>query len=303
MNRNRILVALALAVSLAPSRADGQVEIDRRRAAPAKGEVWIENPFGTVTVRGWERAEVQVRGVLAAGADELDFDGDKEGVQVSVGVPDAWFHATGEDAAFRSTLEVFVPAGAQVEIRTVNAGVDVQAVTGPVSVSTVNGAVRIAAGRDPIEVETMTGTVEVRAQGAPVEIESISGAVTVLGAAGEVAVESVSGKLDVGGTSLERMQLKTTTGPVVFRGSVAARDGRVEIETFSGPVSVVLPKATRATFELGTFGGEIQSDFCAGTPVTRERFEPFRKLHCSTGEGGSEIQVTTHDADIVLAAE
>ena len=300
MSRTIVFATLA-ALALAPALR-GQVEIERRRAAPARGEIRIDNAFGAVVVRGWDRAEVLVRGVVAAGADELHLEGDQEGVHIAVSVPDSWFHAAGEDAAFRSTLEIQIPAGASLGIQTVNATVDVQGVVGEVEVSTVNGNVRIAAGSKAIDVETMTGAVEVRAQGAPVEIETISGAITVAGASGEVAIESVSGTVDVAGANVSALQVKTTTGGVVFRGSIAARGG-IEIETFSSPVRLVLPKTTRAVFELGSFGGKIESAFCSGTPVTRERFEPFRQLRCSTGPDAFEIQVRTHDADIVLAAE
>ena len=92
---------------------------------------------------------------------------------------------------------------------------------------------------------------------------------------------------------------------MVFDGALA-RHGGVEIETFSSPVRLVLPKTVRTVFDLQTFAGKITSDFCAGTPVTRERFAPFRQLRCSTGalaEDEFEIHVRTHDADITIAAK
>ena len=86
----------------------------------------IDNAFGTVAVRGWEKDEVLVQGTVAAGAEGFDFDGDKEGTSISVSVPDAWFQAAGEDPAFRSTLTVFVPAGVARLGLTVNADVAIE---------------------------------------------------------------------------------------------------------------------------------------------------------------------------------
>ncbi|HEX9799961.1 MAG TPA: DUF4097 family beta strand repeat-containing protein [Thermoanaerobaculia bacterium] len=292
---------LLAAVALGPAAA-AQVEIERRRPAPARGEVHLRNDFGAVAVRGWERAEILVRGQLAAGAEGLDLDGDKEGVSVSVSVPDAWFHAAGEDAAFRSTLEITVPVGCRVSVRTVNATVDVEGVRGRLEIETVNGRVRVAGPASEIDVETMTGSVEVQAAGAPVEITSISGAIQVAGALGEAAVETVSGTVDIAGDRIARLQVKSTTGKVTFRGALAPR-GEIEIETFSSPVRLTLPRTTRAAFELQSFAGKIASDFCAGTPLTRERFEPYRQLRCSTGPDDFEIRVRTHDSDITVAAE
>lgn len=301
--------ALALAplfgLALAPALG-AQVEIERRRPAPARAEVSIENAFGSVKVRAWSQNEVLVRGLLAAGAEGLSFDGDKEGTQISVEVPDAWFHAPGEDAAFRSSLEVFAPAGSTLEIDTVNATIQVEGFSGDVEAETVNGTVRILGPAASVEVETMTGSVEVRASAAPMDIRSISGAVVAHGATREVKVETVSGSVEVAGTAVAEMEIRTTTGAVLFDGSLARRGG-IEIETFSSPVRLILPKTVRTVFDLQTFAGKIASDFCAGTPVTRERFAPFRQLRCSTGahseEDEFEIHVRTHDADITISAK
>jgi hypothetical protein len=293
---------LPLVFLLSTSTLSAQVEIERRRPAPAKGEVSIENSFGSIVVRAWERNEVEVKGTLAAGAEGFDFDGDKEGVSVDVEVPEAWFHAAGEDAAFHTTLEVTVPSGSRVSVESVNASIDVAGVAGEVHVSTINGAVKIAGPTRGVEIETMTGAVEVRAAGAPMRIHTISGKIDLAGVTGEVGVESVSGPVEVAGSGVSQLEIETTTGNVVFRGSLA-KTGGVRIETFSSPVRLVLPRAVKAEFDLTSFSGKIASEFCAGTPVTRERFEPFRQLRCSTGPEGFEIEVRTHNADITVAAE
>ena len=300
-SRTTLGTTLIFCFLLAPALS-AQVEIERRRPSPARGHVWIENEFGSIVVRAWDRAEVLVRGTLAAGAEGLGFDGDKEGTSIDVSVPDSWFHAAGEDAAFRTALEVTVPIGAQVSVESVNASIDVSGVTGEIEIQTVNGSVVIAGAPRQVQVETMTGPIDVRAQGAPMSLHTISGTVKVAGATGEVGIESVSGKVEVEGSAISQLEIESTTGEVVFRGSVA-KAGAISIETFSSPVRLELPRAVRAEFDLTTFSGKIQSDFCVGTPVTRERFEPYRQLRCSTGPEGFEIGVRTHDADITIAAE
>src|SRR4030095_1446102 len=115
-----ILTAAALAALLAvPCRA--QVEIDRRLPAPARGALQGPSHFGTIVIKAWDRNEVAVRGQIAAGAEGLDFDGDKEGTSVSVSVPEAWLHAPGEDGALRSTLEISVAGGSPGAVRAVSA--------------------------------------------------------------------------------------------------------------------------------------------------------------------------------------
>jgi DUF4097 and DUF4098 domain-containing protein YvlB len=295
----RHALAALLCLALLGGEAAAQTQVERRRPAGARGEVQVDNDFGSVTVRGWERAEVLVRGTLAAGAEGLSFDGEKAETWISVSVPEEWFHASGEAGAFRSDLEVFVPAGSQVQVSTTNASATVEGVSGTVEATTVNGSVRIVSPATAVEVETMTGSVEVRSAAREVTVGSISGAVAVVGATGSVQVETVSGAVNVRGAGLSALQVETTTGEVTIDGTMAAT-GEVDVESFSSPVRLALPTGLRASFDLRTFAGEIRSAVCAGTPLTRERFEPFRQLHCSTGSEELEIAVRTHDGDITI---
>lgn len=289
-----------LLVSLALARpAAGQVQVEKRRPAPKTGEVTVRNDFGSVVLRAWDNAEVLVSGTLAAGAEGLSFDTDDDGTWVGVEVPESWFHASDDDTPYRSTLEIRAPVGYRVDVETVNAEVVVEGFRGSVDVETVNGAVTIRGPVAKVDVETMTGRVEVAAAGAPMEVESISGPVILSGVRDEVTVESVSAPVEIRGRQLRSVDVVTTTGSVMLRGSLAA-DGGVEIRTFAGDVTLVLPPTVRAHFELETFSGEIRSALGAGTPDAGERFVPFRRRRFSTGLDGMEVEVRTHDADIVI---
>jgi DUF4097 and DUF4098 domain-containing protein YvlB len=159
--------------------------------------------------------------------------------------------------------------------------------------------VRVVSPATAVEVETMTGGVEVRSAAREVTVGSISGPVTVVGATGSVRVETVSGAVTVRGAGITALQVETTTGEVAIDGTLAPA-GEVDVESFSSPVRLALQSGVRASFDLRTFAGEIRSDVCAGTPLTRERFEPFRQLRCSTGSEALEIAVRTHDGDITI---
>lgn len=298
--RGGSMAALALLVSAAVA---AQVQVEKRTAAPPAGVLAVENSFGSVTVKAWSDPEVLVRGVLAAGAEGLDFDGDEEGVGIDVDVPDAWFYASDDDSEYRTDLTIYAPVGSSVWVETVNASVVVEGFRGEVEVETVNGSVSVSGGPTAVEVDSLTGTIDVRAEGAPMAVESISGRVSLSGVTGEVEVETVSGAVEVEGWDLESVQVQTTSGDVRFRGAVcigAIPEGELEVETFSGAVRLELPASIRARFELTTFAGEITNEL--GPSVSSaERFQPYKTLRFSTGLDDCEVMVQTHDSNIGLS--
>jgi hypothetical protein len=292
----------ALVSLLAAHSALAQIQIEKRRPAPPAGEVTIENDFGSLAVHGWEDKEVLVRGTLAPGAEGLDLDSDKQEVSVRVDVPENWFSSADDDSAFGSHLEIFAPLGSTLYVESVNADISVDGFRGGVEITTVNGTVSLSGPAREVEIDTMTGRVDVAVEGAPIDIESISGPVFVKGARGEVRVVSVSAPVEVQGSRLSSTEVETTTGAVVLRGSLAAK-GEVNIETFSGMVTLVLPAAVKASFDLTSFSGQIRSVLGGGTPKLRERFSPYTRLRFATGLDGFEVNVSTHDADIVIETE
>jgi hypothetical protein len=295
-----LLCVLGLLASMAPAAA--QVQVEKRRPAPAAGELSIDNDFGSVVVHAWDQQEVLVRGVLAAGAEGLDFDGDKEGVEIGVEVPSYWFHVTDSDAAFRSNLEVFAPVGSSVRVESVNADITVDGFKGEIDLRTVNGRIQLTGPARDVEIETMTGAVDVSVAGAPIDVTSISGPVILVGARGEVDVETVSAPVSATADILSSARIKTITGAVSLRGALTAK-GRIDVETFSGTVTLTLPKNVKSHFELQSFSGEIRSALGPGTPDASERFSPYRRQIFATGLNESEVKVNTHDADIVVEVE
>ncbi|MEZ5333090.1 MAG: hypothetical protein R2991_13795 [Thermoanaerobaculia bacterium] len=231
MRLSRALVPVLLAAALPPA-AGAQIQIDKLRPAPPKGEVSIENSFGRVVVEAWDRNEIQVRGTLASGAEGLDFDVDGDGAYIDVDVPEAWFHASDDDSEFRSDLEVHAPVGSRIWVESVNAEIQVRGFRGPVSVETVNGDVLIEVPTAGVEVESMTGRVDVRAQ-APRWTSSRSAAPSFSPARGEGGVQSVSGTVEITGGPVQRLGGEQRRAPSPSRR--ARPGGRSRDRDLSGP--------------------------------------------------------------------
>jgi DUF4097 and DUF4098 domain-containing protein YvlB len=287
-----------LTLGLAFSGALAQIQVDKRLPATPRGEVNIENSFGTVKVIGWDKNEVAVTGHLAPGAEGLDFEGDKEGIWIDVDVPESWFYDSDDDTEYRSHLEVHVPKGSILDIETLNAGITITGVNGAMEIESVNGSV-LASGNPPaVDIESMTGSVEVNASSAVMDVETISGSVVLRGARKNVAVSTLSGAIKVIGRDLEDVELESTAGEVSLEGSLT-KEGSVEIETFSGQVELVLDRGVEARFDLTTFGGTIQSEI-GPRPRRDGKFNPFQELRFATGLNECEITVETFSGSITV---
>jgi hypothetical protein len=287
---------LVAAAGLTPAAA--QVQVDRSRPAAKAGTVSISNPFGSVKVIAWEKAEVAVTGRLAAGAEGLDFDGDKERVDVSVSVPESWFYGSGQDLDYRSDLEVRVPTASSVEVESVNAAIAISGVSGPVEASTVGGDVAVSGAPREVRVNGMTGAVTLDAASAEVQVDTVNGPVTIRGATRAVSVRTISGRVEVVGSALSQVEVDSTAGDVRLEIGFA-KQGEVRVETFSGSVELVLPATVAARFELQTFSGQITSDI-GPKPRVQERRNPFQELRFATGSEEFETGVKTYSGNIVL---
>lgn len=294
----KTLSAVLLALELAMLPASAQVQIDKRRPASKAGVVSIENSFGSIKVIGWDKEEVAVTGTLAAGAEGIDLSGDGEEVSIDVEVPHAWLYGSGDDSEYRSDLEVRVPKRSSVSVETINGSSSVEAVEGEIQIESTNGGVSVSGAQRSIDIDSVTGAVLVSASGSEMRIESVSGDVTVRGAAREVQISTVSGAIQVSGKDFERAELKTTSGEVRFEGTLA-REGGVEIETFSGNAQIQLPQEARARFHLVTFSGQIVNDI-GPKPTRNERSNPYQELRFSTGLDEFEISAKTFSGNITL---
>ena len=90
------------------------------------------------------------------------------------------------------------------------------------------------------------------------EAETVSGTITITRAKNQVNAQTVSGDVTVSGADLEQLSLRSVSGDIGFEGSVG-RDAKVRISNHSGDVTLKIPAATSAEFELITRSGSIHN--------------------------------------------
>jgi DUF4097 and DUF4098 domain-containing protein YvlB len=280
MKRAALVLAAVLAV---PVGVLAETTVDQRRPASLKGDVSIENTAGTITVVGWDKAEVWVKGTLAPDA-ALEFDGPEGRTRVEVEVD-------GNPLDAHSDIEVHVPAGSNVSIEGFQAEIHVSGVTGLVEAETVNGGITLSGKAREVNLQSVNGAIDVTGPAGRLQVEVVNGEVTVRDASGDLEASTVNGELRILGGSFERARLESVAGGVRFEAGLSPQ-ARLDVETVSGAATVALGSGVKADFTVSTFSGQIENEL-GSEAVETSRFTPEKRLSFSTGAGGARISVQT----------
>lgn len=280
-------------LALAPvSVALGQEKIDESRDLNADGSVEITNVAGTVTVAGWDRKEVEVKGVLGKGTERLEVEGDKKRLEIKVILPKRSRHVEG------TRLEIRVPKGCRLEVTTVSADVEVEKLDGKVRLQTVSGDVLAEGEPKEADVESVSGDLEILFETDWARAKSISGDVYLEGARGEVTIETVSGDIEIKGGKLDRGLFSSVSGDIHFNADVTEK-GAIAFNSHSGSVELLLPKDIDAEFDVSTFSGGIDNAF-GSNGKRRSKFVPGTDLNFRVGSGDARVRAETFSGDIAI---
>jgi hypothetical protein len=246
----------------------------------ADGSVRIVNPSGRVRIVGWDTDSLAVSG---RGPGRFTTGGNvnvrKVEVMASAGA--------GAGAASGTELEVHVPRGARVWVKSASADIDVVGVDGTLDLNSVGGAIHVVGTPADVTAETMGGPVELAGGSGRARVKTVSGDILLRGASVDLGASTLSGTITVraagwqrGGTGVQRGKFESVTGDVRFDGELG-RGGIVELESQSGTIALRVPATTTADFDLVTIGGAITNRLTADPPQRGV-------LRFSTGAGSGE---------------
>jgi hypothetical protein len=166
-----LLVApLAAGCELAMAREQATAEWTKSYPLAAGGRLEIDNVNGRIDVQGWDGPTVDVRAErLGKGAtpeeakrmlDRIqiaeEISGSRIKLQTKVTTTTSWLGGGTEVRYF-----VKVPAGAEIDVETVNGGIEITGVRGRVIAETTNGGVTARRIAGPIDASTTNGGVDV----------------------------------------------------------------------------------------------------------------------------------------------
>jgi hypothetical protein len=268
--------------------ASGQQRIERRMAADPHTSVRLHNLTGSTTVIGWDRDSVVLTGTIPQGA-QFFFGGTPGGMKGSIDLP------AGADA-LPAHVELRVPRGARVWIKSAGADVTVRDVTGGIDLYAVSGRLVVQGAAEELNAESMDGAVTVDA-GRWTRVKTASGAVEVRGGE-DVGINTVTGSVTYLGDAFRRARLESVSGNLRYAGA-PPRSARLEVESHSGRIVLELPATVSAAFAITVFSGGVRNAF--GSQSLRPGPDlRGRTLDFAVGGGAADIVIRSFKGDVEL---
>lgn len=285
----RTLPLLCAALLLVPAMALADTRVDERHNVAAGGRIELSNVAGKVTVRGWDRNDVQLTGTLS---DGLQLRQEKSANRVRWEIE---YPRRGNSGG--ATLTLNVPRSVELLLSTVSADQDISGVdVRRLQADTVSGSLSASGRSGDSKLNTVSGNVTARLQTPRLDVNTVSGRIEAGGGvSGEIGAQTVSGRVGVDAGRIQRLVVETVSGGIDLSATALAPGGRINVESVSASVSLLLPRTVSAQLSVNSFSGSINSD--AGK-VERPRYGPGSSLDARLGSGDGDIRVQSHSGSV-----
>ncbi|HEU4800808.1 MAG TPA: DUF4097 family beta strand repeat-containing protein [Gemmatimonadales bacterium] len=274
-----LLVAAALSAQ-APDTTFAIRAGDRLRVSTREGDI---------TVRSWNRNEVEVR------SGDRDDDDRSRGVRVSrsgsvitVDAAGGWMGGGDLDVVIR------MPATVSLSANSVEGDITVDGIAAPVSVETVEGDVLVRGARGNVTASAVDGTVDLRDTEGNISASSVNDDVLITSARGRVAAEAVNGDVMVLDSRSDAVSLSSVNGDLVFSGPLSAR-GQYDMSTHNGDIVLGVQSGASASVTVSTFQGDFESDHQIQVTSRNDRRFSF-----SLGGGSATVKLDSFQGTIHL---
>ncbi len=278
-----VLTSLILGGSIVGTAQD---TVDRGHAVDADMALKLWLPSGSVRLRAWDLDSLHVRGPVSGGS--LFLGGARGSWKLMV-------EGDGEEMA-AAELDIRLPRGAQVAVKTITATIVASDVTG--WFNSVSGDVILDGAARRLEAETLDGDIAVKGKSPWLSARTGSGTIKVEGLFHDVRASSVSGGISILNKLVDRGRFESVSGDIRYRGNFATGSA-LEFDSHAGTITLVLPQNVAGRFRLTTITGTIENDFSADRPTPRPE-GVGEDLEFTAGEAATGVVVRTFKGTIRL---
>src|SRR4029079_4560730 len=142
-----------LALLLLASAADAQKKIERRIPLGMEGAFRVMNMVGSIVVHGWSKDTVLIRGTMPAG-DKMYAGGGYTGAKMFI-------ESANERDPKPTNLEIWVPSGVRLWVKTATAPIDVDGVDGGLDLYTVSATIEVVGNPRELNAEAIDGDIHI----------------------------------------------------------------------------------------------------------------------------------------------
>jgi predicted RNA binding protein YcfA (HicA-like mRNA interferase family) len=264
--------------------------IEKRMPVLAGSHVFIKNDRGDVDVKGWDKAEILVKGELANDSQELILK-NKDGktfivVNTTKGSHRGYAHSGGS-----SDLEVFVPQNVKLHFKGIDTDFAIEGLLAEIKGNTINGELLIKNVHAHINVSSITGDINVSDSSGSAHVESVRGDVNVKGEFEDVNLQTVAGDIWTDISNTENLKTNNVTGSTIVEGHLL-KDASIALVSVNGDIDYNVAGILNAEFEMTCqVGGDINNNLTDDLPNKSQM--QTRKLRFVLGDGSGSVIIKT----------
>lgn len=257
----------------------------------------IENPIGDIVVTGGaDMAQVVADAVIRASTREKAEEKAHSWAVMVEEVPEGSIVRIPKlDESFSATcdLNVRVPNGVALEIRSTNGDVSISQTNGSVDVDTMKGDVSVQNAQGSVRLYLTTGDLHLQdAEGDRVHMETRSGDIHAVRVRGNITATATSGDMEFDDLAGARVNLETVNGDVQVAMAEPALE-QLAIRSVNGDVNLQIPDGGSYKVNLTAVSGDVSCDLPASQVERGDRH--WRGV---VGDGGGVLEVNTVRGDI-----
>lgn len=267
---------------------------------------------GNIVVRGWDKGEVRAASANAANILLQGSNGNSASsvapaatrVEVVLIDSDTGKQGrAGNNCAAYSDVELNVPRGAVVELKTTSGDVRIEDVS-EARVQTVSGTTTARRIGKDMEAVSVSGDILLEDSSGAARFRSVSGTIDARGlnASGsdELDIHTTSGNIRLERVAQARVEAATVSGSISMAGALA-RGGRYRFRTISGNVDLLVPSDASFQFNARVSrGGDIIFINLPLTFTSNDSQRASRLVNGSFGAGDASLTLSSFSGTLRL---
>jgi len=310
---NNFMMATLTSASLllAPFSIAGE-KVDETLVSTGVNAINIENLSGEVTIIGWDKASVTVKGELDDKAEKLIFKQVGNTINIKVELPNR--RSWNSDG---SELTIHMPKNIRMNFESVSSDVELENLTNNVAVKTVSGDIKATKLSERIELSSVSGNIRTKALQGKINLATVSGDIDDTNSSGRLQLQAVSGEINSdsqanevfvnnvsGNTKLnlakvDELRISAVSGDTVVSLFLQS-NGVVKASSVSGEVELDFQNNIAADFRLkANAGGDLMNKL-TNHEAEEAKYGPSSKLYFQTGDGSSSVRVSTVSGDVIV---